>query len=215
MITHISRLALVALIAVSAAAPAQELRNSSDESPAVPFVIAAPSVSPFANGLNCDYCFFTMNYLGQITAHTFYGMGCTQSRGDVFQAASRQVGAYMTPMRPLSGGEMDGGCKDCHAFNACHPNTQGGACDDSHWRCGATSGGLMIATNPDEIPGMLQKAIVSGSLKEIKRVMSASNLIQVNSARRMVQVLDCKGGVVAQYRLPYAMQTSLTHSTTE
>ena len=214
MIRNTLSLVFAALFAVSVVTPVHELQASPTTPAGVAsFALPTPAASPFTTDLDCDYCFYSSDFLGRPDKHYFYGMGCIQGRGDVFQQTSRVAGSGFTSGTPVRG-ESAGGCKDCHAFNACHQDYPGqsAACDGSHWLCGATEGTELISSNPDEIPVMLEKALAAGSLKEISHVIGVSKLIQVNASRKLVQVLNCNGGVVAQYRMPAVMQKLVARS---
>jgi hypothetical protein len=91
----------------------------------------------------------------------------------------------------LTGCTEGGDCYDCHVFNSCHGNWQASECHLPHWACGTTAM-LYKAARDLARSGMTSERLVGNQ--------EAAQL-HVNAKREMIQVLNCDGAVVAQFRM--------------
>ncbi len=87
-------------------------------------------------------------------------------------------------------------CYDCHALNACHGNGQPGECWQYHLACGVTEG---LIDHAKQAAG--EGGLASSDASYRVPVKGKLGAIYVNRARRLVQVMNCTGEVVAQFSL--------------
>jgi len=88
-----------------------------------------------------------------------------------------------------NGDWLNGGSKDCQAFNACHSNEQAGYCHESHYQCQGMRA-LEIA---------FQLALESGSLGALfELAASHPDKVKMIGSRGVAQLLGCGGGLVRQ-----------------
>src|SRR5690606_16512294 len=104
-------------------------------------------------------------------------------------------------------GSCTGGasCFDCQVFNSCHSNWQAGDCSSFHWYCGVSLAAIESAE------ALARSTILRAATVESKSLPG----LYINNERQTVQVLNCRGEVIAQYRFRGADEWPLHRSNRE
>jgi len=101
-------------------------------------------------------------------------------------------------------------CYDCNSWNACHFNAQSKMCWDWHDPCGSGGGGNPPKTEEEETAGaasleMVERATAIGDMKAIGALIRRHpGSVVINESRGSVQLLNCRGAVIASFPLPSA-----------
>jgi hypothetical protein len=170
---------------------------------------AAPTFTPASSSKHCGTCWYYSFWSTYFSAsyHEFRGgeaheLGHPEGGAAHEHSGGPQVSDSFEPTGLVGLGSAPSarrgvdesgwtnmGSFDCHAFNACHTDEQAGYCDGSHWACGVGA----------ELQSKFAAAVSAPS--EAKLVSLAAVLpARVRSVpeRRILQVLDCTGDVIAQ-----------------
>ncbi len=81
------------------------------------------------------------------------------------------------------------GSMNCQAFNSCHSDEQAALCADYHWACGVSNEHQAVFKATIDAPSAL-------SVQKLAKVLP--NRVLAVAERGILQVLDCKGAVIAQ-----------------
>ncbi len=82
---------------------------------------------------------------------------------------------------------------DCVAFNACHGNVQAGQCYQWHVGCGGS----------EDLVAELDRARREASWERFSGLATAGfSAVRVVQDRGVIQIVDCRGQIIAQERLP-------------
>lgn len=105
------------------------------------------------------------------------------------------------------GGGGGTGCYDCHAFNACHSNTQDGTCQN--WHSGCAGGGEESRAQPLDkgFFQLVESAAGTNNPRAIRTIVAAHRgIVELNDDRPALQIKNCKGAIIASYQLGGAAQ---------